>query len=62
MPITDKMEEVERLFGTLADDIKKLRTLAEVSVPVGEALIQQALERAEEIKDIFKQEAGSGEA
>jgi hypothetical protein len=61
MEINDKIEEIRSVVEGIHDDAQKILSMIQMSTPVGEALIQRIVERANQVGKIFSPEESNGE-
>jgi hypothetical protein len=60
MKLVSKIEDAKVLIEGIADDAQKILSMVQFSIPVAESMINRVIDRAKEVKNIFKAEEDNG--
>lgn len=60
MKLVNKIEDAKMLIEGIAEDAQKILSMVQFSIPVAESMINRVIDRAKEVKSIFKAEEDNG--
>lgn len=60
MHINDRIEEAKELINGIEDDVQKLLSMVQVTVPIAESVVKRVLDRVGQAKRLFTTEESHG--
>lgn len=52
--VTRRIEQIKELVNGISKDLTSILSMAQMSIPVGEAVIKRVVERVDQIKGVIK--------